>query len=255
MRVFPSRTSRCARQTALPLLLIALLAPAVAQAAAWYRVDLEQARISPEALTEGPRNFARREEGGALAPLIVPDRRGSGHALSVFSRATPEGARADRSEITVYSGVAPGRRWFLGLEAFLPGQVPAPQDWQILAQCVQPGSGKSPPISLDLEPDGSVSLIARSDADGFETLWNGPMPRDRWTGFVLEFEIGEAGFARLWVDGREVVARHLPLIWREGEPRCVLKTGLYRAPSTTYFEMLIDNVVLGDDRASVLPPK
>lgn len=225
------------------------------QAASWYRIDLEQALITQENLTEGPRSFTRREEGGALAPLIVPDRRGSGHALSIFSRATPEGARADRSEITIYSGIAPGRRWFLGLEALLPAEVPAPQDWQLFAQCVQPGSGKSPPISLDLEPDGSVSLVARSDADGFETLWNGPMPRDRWTGFVLEFEFGETGFARLWVDGQEVVARQLPLIWHEGEPRCVLKTGLYRAPSTSYFEMLIDNVILGDDRASVTPQR
>ncbi|MFT6533888.1 MAG: hypothetical protein ACJASC_003454 [Limimaricola cinnabarinus] len=237
------------------LILATLPVSGPTHAAAWYRIDLEQARITSEALTEGSRSFARREEGGALSPLIVPDRRGLGHALSIFSRATPEGARADRSEITIYSGIAPGRRWFLGLEALLPSEVPTPQDWQILAQCVQPGSGKSPPISLDLEPDGSVSLVARSDADGFETLWNGPMPRDRWTGFVLEFEFGEPGFARLWVDGQEVVARQLPLIWREGEPRCVLKTGLYRAPSTGYFEMLIDNVILGNDRASVTPQR
>jgi len=106
------------------------------------------------------------------------------------------------------------------------------------------GRRAAPPLSLNLEPNGDLSLVARDDGDTYDRLWSGPLPRGRWVRLVLGFRMGQTGRVRLWRDDRLVADRNQPLGWAAGERRCVLKTGLYRGAKTP-FEIRLDNVSLG----------
>jgi Polysaccharide lyase len=135
----------------------------------------------------------------------------------------------------------------------VPRASPPSDTWHLLLQCHQAGTQLPPPISLNLEPDGNLSLVVRDDADTYARLWSGPLPRGRWVRLVLGFRMGRDGQVRLWQDGRQVVYRRQPLGWAAGARRCVLKTGLYRGAATTPFTIRLDDIALGDSYRDVAP--
>lgn len=167
-------------------------------------------------IIDGHKRFAVILVGGAQPPAIRRDAQTGSNVLALGAGPTPPGQAADRADIRIYSGITYGRTWFTSLDVLIPHGTPRPQDWQVLLQCVQHGADRSPPISLDLEPDGRLSLIARSDADTYRSLWSAPLAQGRWTRLVLGLRMGADGRARLWVDGRAVADIRQTLGWRQG---------------------------------------
>ncbi len=217
-----------------------------ARADTYYRLDFDGARLNRQGLFEDGHKFALRTEGGGQPGRIVLDRRKGSKVLVLRTTATPAGAKKDRAEVQIYSGITFGREWFVGLEVFIPRADVFSDTWNVLLQCHQAGTLRTPPLSLNLEPNGDLSLVARGDADSYDRLWSGPLPRGRWVQLVLGFRMGQDGRVRLWQDGRLVTSQRRPLSgWAAGERRCVLKTGLYRGSAPTPFEIRLDNVMLG----------
>jgi Polysaccharide lyase len=243
-----------ARRTPVGLLFLAALLfvanPSVA--ATYYQLGLDDARLNRQGLFEDGRKFALTTEGGGQPARIRTDRKKGSRVLVLRTTPTPQGAKKDRAEIRIYSGISFERDWFVGLEVFVPRNVPPSDTWHLLLQCHQAGTNISPPISLDLEPDGNLSLVVRDDADTYDRLWSGPFPRGRWVQLVLGFRMGKDGRAQLWQDGRLVSSQRRSLGWNAGERRCVLKTGLYRGAAATPFEIRLDNVMLGDRYGDVV---
>lgn len=244
------------RALVVALLLTAAIPALPVPADTFYRLDLENAHLTEDRLVEGWRSFRIRREGGALRPEIVPlpPRTGGGHALDLSSATTTPGARADRAEITITSGIHFGDRWFLGLRVFIPEGVPDPKTWHLFMQCHQAGTATPPPLSLNLTHDGAIALVTRGTRDPYRVLWSTAATRGVWHRIVLAFEMEEAGRIRLWYAGTEVLSSNDLSVWRGGEARCTLKAGLYRGPSPDPFRMILDDVALGTDYRSVAPP-
>lgn len=233
---------------------LALLAPEARADVTWYRMTFEDVRSTAQGLEEAGKSFRFRREGGGAPLRVLRDPLSGSGALVLRSAPTPPAATRDRAEIQVYSGIDWDREWFASIRFRLSGLPPRLPEWQILMQCPQAGTDLPPPLSVDLEPDGRLALVARSEADAHETLWSAPLPRDRWMSLVLGFRMGEHGRARLWLDGERMVDRRMALGWRgRGERRCVLKAGIYRAPSPHPFELRLDDVTLADSYAAALP--
>lgn len=222
-----------------------------AVAAPYYLLDLEGAQIAPAHLYEGSKRYHLRLEGAAFAPRILPDRQG-GHLLELSTGPTPTGAAHDRAEVQLYGNLTYDKAWYVGLRLMVPQGTPAPRDWQIALQCHQNGTSLPPPISLDLEPDGTLALIARNEADRFETLWSAPVPQGRWMQIELGLDMGPRGRVQLWLNGTKRADIARPLGWQAGDRACALKTGIYRAASPQPFTMYLDDIMLGDTRADVL---
>lgn len=218
----------------------------------WYSLDFEAARLHPGALAEDGRRFALRREGGGRGALR-PDPAAASRVLELATGPTPRGARHDRAELQVHSGIAWDRTWYLGLDVLVPRGTVFSDTWHVLVQCPQAGWAGSPPLSLDLEPDGRLALVARGDVDAYRSLWSAPMPAGRWVRVVLGFRMGARGHARLWLDGRRVADIRQPLGWAGGEARCVLKTGIYRGAAATPFTLRLDNILLGSSLRAVRP--
>ncbi len=240
-------------RTCLAVLFCLLLCTGPGQANVYYDLDFEQTRLSAEVVHEDGKRFGLRVEGGAARPQLAPDPADSDTALVLRAHPTPQGARADRAELGLTSSIRFGQRYALAMQVLRPsGALVAQGRWHLFMQCHQAGTQVSPPLSLNLEPEGRFSVVARNDADGYERLWSGPMPANRWMDLVLEFTMGAPGEVRLWVDGRRVLSARPTLRWQEGEPRCSLKTGLYRGPSKAPFEMWFDDIRLGDSYRDVI---
>ncbi|MEQ6250931.1 heparin lyase I family protein [Sulfitobacter sp. HNIBRBA3233] len=236
---------------------IALLAglsigSSAARAGPYYLLDLEGSEIALPYLYEGTKRFHLRLEGATSAARAYDPRRGS-NVLVLSSGPTPRGQTKDRAEVQLYGNLTYGREWFVGLSVMIPRDVPVPEDWQVLLQCHQNGTSTSPPVSLDLEPDGRLALIARNDADTFETLWSVPMPRGRWVQIELGLDMGPQGRVQLWVDGRRRADIRRALGWAAGQRACAVKSGIYRGASRRPFTVYLDDIMLGDTRADVLP--
>jgi len=228
------------------------LAAGTAQANTYYSLEMERAGFTAKGMVEDGRDYAVTREGGGTAPRIVFDARANSDVLVLGSQSTPNGFEKDRSEMRIYSGTEFDRTWFLGMRVMQPQpQAVAPGNWHVFMQCHQAGTGKSPPVSLNLEEGGQFSLIARSSEDTYRKLWQGAMPAGRWMDIVLAFRMGAQGYVRLWVNGRAVSEHRLPLRWTGHEERCVLKTGVYRGASDRPVEMRFDDIRLGDSYRDV----
>jgi len=225
-----------------------------ARAQVYYQLEFDTARLTGQGVFEDGRKFTYRTQGGGLPARILPDRQKGSGVLVLRTEATPAGAKKDRAEVQIYSGITFDRDWFVGLEVLVPRAVTFSDTWHLLLQCPQAGTGRPPPLSLNLEPNGDLSLVARDDGDTYDRLWSGPLPRGRWVQLVLGFRMGKSGRVRLWQDGRLVASHRQPLGWAAGERRCVLKTGLYRGAATTPFEIRLDNVTLGSRYGDVVAP-
>ena len=233
---------------------LALLASAARADITWYRLTFDDLTPTAQGFRERGKAYRFRREGGGAPLHVVRDPHSGSDAAVLLAMPSPAGATRDRAEIQIHSGIAWDREWFASVRFRLPEAPQRLADWHILMQCPQPGTGRSPPLSVDLEPDGRLALVARSERDTHRSLWSAPLPRGRWTTLVLGFRMGERGRARLWLDGRLVVDRRMALGWEaSGERRCVLKTGIYRAPSSYPFEMRLDDVTLADSYEAALP--
>ena len=219
----------------------------------YYQLDFDDARIRDGAVHEDGRPFRLRRNGGGQPARIIFDPDKGSDVLELRTTPTPAGAESDRSELQIYSGVEYGRRFFLGFRLFVPADTVFSDTWHLLVQCHQAGTQLSPPLSLNLEPSGALSLVVRDDGDPYEQLWSGPLPRGRWVPVVLGFRLGRNGRVRLWIDGRVMTTRQQPLGWAAGERRCVLKAGLYRGPADTGFVLRLDDVRLADSYRDAKP--
>ncbi len=221
----------------------------------YYRLDFDSAKITSKGVSEKGREYRFRKEGGGMPGRIIKDQRNGSAVLELRSKPTPSGHSKDRAELEIYSGITFNRDWFYGFEVFLPTGVKMDETWQLLLQCHQNGTQKSPPISLNLDAGGNLVLISRRDADTYNPLWTGPMPKGRWVPVVLGFRMGEQGRARLWVDAKSVYDRRVPLGWSQGDRKCNLKTGIYRGESDQAFQVRLDKLALGDTYREVAPKK
>ncbi|UWR28350.1 polysaccharide lyase (plasmid) [Sulfitobacter sp. S223] len=226
------------------------VSPAVA--GPYYLLDLEGAEVAPSYLYEGTKRYRLRVQGGAATPAIRRDSQRGSNVLVLSTGPTPRGMKHDRSEVQLYGNVTYDKPWFVGLKMQIPQGTPAPRDWQVALQCHQNGTALSPPVSLDLEPDGTLSLVVRSDADRFEKLWSTRVTQGRWMQIELGLQMGRSGRVQLWLNGRKQLDIARPLGWAAGDAACALKTGIYRAASPQPFMMLLDDVMLGDTRADVI---
>jgi hypothetical protein len=218
----------------------------------YYLLDLEGADVTPDALYEGTKRYRLRLEGGATVPLIRRGGARGNNVLMLSTGPTPRGMGHDRAEVQLYGNLTYDKPWFVGFKMQVPQGTPVPRDWQIVLQCHQNGTSLSPPLSLDLEPDGSLALIARSDADRFETLWSTPLRQGRWMQIELGMQMGPRGRVQLWLDGVQRTDVRRPMGWAAGDAACALKTGIYRAASAQPFMVYLDDVMLGDTRADVI---
>ena len=219
-----------------------------AQAGTYYTLDMEGASISGGRLNEDGHRFRLRTEGGGTTPKLTTG------LLVLHTDASPPGATRDRAELQITSAIEFDRMWFLGMRVMQPFEDPiAPGQWHLFMQCPQWGATTPPPLSLNMEPGGLFSLVARSDVDRYERLWVGPMPVGRWLDLVIGFRMGERGHVRLWVNGTKVADVRTVLRWKAGQDRCTLKTGVYRAPGNAPFEMWFDDIRLGDTYNDVAP--
>lgn len=219
----------------------------------YYRLDFDSAQITPKGVNEKGRAYRLRREGGGMPGRIVNDQRNGSAVLELRSKPTPSGKSKDRAELQIYSGITFDRDWFYGFEVFVPAGTGMDDTWQLLLQCHQNGTSKSPPISLNLSASGKLILVSRRDADTYNALWTGPMPTGRWVPIVLGFRMGEKGRARMWVDAKPVYDRRTPLGWSQGDRKCNLKTGIYRGESDQAFRVRLDKIALGDSYREVAP--
>lgn len=240
------------RLAAILLAGLAGLVPAARADVTYYRMTFDTlVPAGPGFIAENDKRYRFRIEGGG-EPLRVKRDRGGARFVVLRSGPTPDGAVKDRAEISIHSGVDWNRDWATALR-FRVTDPTFPSEWQTLLQCPQSGADSPPPLSVDLEPDGTLSLVVRSEADRYEVLWNGPLSLDRWVTMALEFRMGTRGRVALWLDGVRMVERHLPLGWKEsGAKRCVLKTGVYRAPTPGPFTLHLDGFTLADSLAPAL---
>ena len=231
-------------------LMFACIGPAVA--GPYYLLDMEGAEVAPDSLYEGTKRYRLRLEGGSTLPRIRRDAQRRSTVLELSTGPTPRGTGHDRAEVQLYGNLTYDKPWFVGLRLMVPQGTAAPRDWQIMLQCHQNGTSLPPPLSLDLEPDGTLALIARNEADRFETLWSAPVRQGRWMRIELGMQMGPRGRVQLWLDGRRQVDIARPLGWATGDAACAVKTGIYRAASRQPFTMYLDDVMLGDTRADVV---
>lgn len=240
------------------LLVVLILAMGPARAEVQHRIGFDDARIESRddmaaglsRLFEDGRSQAIRREGGGLAPVIAADPVSGSAVLALATGPTPEGARADRVELTVAPGLAFGQDWAAGFSLYLPDQRLPEGNWTLILQCHQDGTGRSPPLSLNLDPDGSLVLVGRGEADSYRRLWSGPLPRGRWVEIDLGFRLGPGGAVRLALDGQVVAAGPMTLTWAAGQESCTLKTGIYRGPADMPLALRLDDVTLA---AGALP--
>ncbi|MGX9353373.1 heparin lyase I family protein (plasmid) [Shimia sp. W99] len=237
----------------LRLLAVVFLVSAPAVADTYYQLDFDDTAIRGNAVHEDGRTFQLHRDGGGQPARILHDPGKGSDVLELRTTPTPSSAGRDRSELQIYSGVDYGRQFSLGFRLFVPDGSVFSDDWHLLMQCHQAGTTLSPPLSLNLEPSGALSLVVRDDTDPYERLWSGPLPRGRWVPVVLEFRLGENGRLRLWVNERNVSTHRQPLGWATGESRCVLKIGLYRGPAETGFALRLDDIRLGDSYRDARP--
>ncbi len=219
----------------------------------YYRLDFDSAKITSKGVNEKGRAYRFRREGGGMPGRIVKDQRNGSAVLELRSKPTPSGQSKDRAELQIYSGITFNRDWFYGFEVFVPAGTVMDDTWQLLLQCHQNGTKKSPPISLNLSANGNLILVSRRDADKYAALWTGSMPKGRWVPIVLGFRMGAKGRARLWVDAKPVYDRRVPLGWSQGDRKCNLKTGIYRGDSGQAFRLRLDKIALGDSYREVAP--
>lgn len=147
-----------------------------AHAQIYYQLEFDTARLTGQSIFEDGRKFTYRTQGGGLPARILPDRQKGSGVLVLRTEATPAGAKKDRAEVQIYSGITFDRDWFVGLEVLVPRAVTFSDTWHLLLQCPQAGTGRPPPLSLNLEPNGDLSLVARDDGDTYDRLWPAPCP-------------------------------------------------------------------------------
>ncbi|UYV37178.1 polysaccharide lyase [Rhodobacteraceae bacterium D3-12] len=249
-----SRFPGAIRAFASVLLLLCLALPLGADVT-YYHMTFDQLRPVAGGFEERGKRYPFRRDGGGAALATRRDARIGSTVLVLKTDPTPPGADRDRAEVQIHSGISWRRDWVASLRFRIPDHTSVVADWQTLMQCPQVGNDLPPPISVDLEPDGRISLVVRSERDVHEIIWSAPLPRGRWSTLALGFRMGADGRARLWLDGRKMVDVRLPLGWVEAEELCVLKTGIYRAPSPNPFELHLDDVTLGDSYTGTRLPK
>jgi hypothetical protein len=226
--------------------------PACAQTAPLYEITGERSRVESDRLTDGPsKAYPFKFEGGGVRPELVYDERLQSHVLVFRTASTPAGARKDRSELSLYSGVEYNRPWALGMKAFIAPDSTFPKTWQSIVQCPQAGGGGTPVFSLSLSSPDRFLLVARNSERPYRAFATGQLPVGRWFDMELELTLGEKGFARLWVDGRVVAEGEAVLRYKGDAGRCTLKIGIYRGSEPEPFELRVDDVRFGTDRESV----
>ncbi|GAB5435135.1 hypothetical protein TRM7615_04785 [Falsiruegeria mediterranea M17] len=234
---------RCAKLASLVLLANCLMVQIVC-ADTYYGLDFEGAELASEGVQDNGKFYRLRTGGGGQDGKFSSGGRGS--ALLLETGPTPAGANYDRTELQIYSGITWERPWHVGFDLFLPRNAKISDDWQLLLQCPQHGVATSPPISLNLYPESTLTLVSRTESDTYEPLGSVALPRGRWVSVVMGFRMGANGYARLWIDGKKVVSVSSALGWKQGKQQCTLKTGIYRGRTDNGFSLKLDNIALGD---------
>jgi hypothetical protein len=224
----------------------------------YYTYDMEDAPTRREQRAgvgrdAGKKKMEFRQEGGGQDAEFVYDNIAKSNVLVIRTDPTPGGRIKDRTELQVYSGVTFGRPWALGMSVFIPKDITFTDNWHLLAQCHQGGGGGalSPPLSLNLVAPDKLVIVSRSDEDKYRALHTEAMPRGKWVRLEMEFQMGENGNAKLWMDGKKVADEAAPLRFKEGTDKCSLKVGTYRGKATTPHELRLDDVRFGDSREAV----
>lgn len=152
----------------------------------------------------------------------------------------------------------PGTTRWLSWSTRFPGDFPAvPGDgWLVFWQYHGPPYVGSP--SLGFGVVGTHLALERNQSYAYDTIWTGPMPRDRWIDFrmLVRFAQDSTGFVELWVDGVQQVftAGRRRLYMRTIEPDQIsgveIDPLLYRDSDMFEFATLDHD----DVRFDVVPP-
>jgi hypothetical protein len=156
----------------------------------------------------------------------------------------------NRSQVLQSDLQKEGSEAFYGWATFFPQDYPVTPEWQVLVSWTPISGVSAAPIVL--ETRGDIIQLRLTSRD--KPLWSAPLQRGSWHRFVLHLGFSEQpaqGFAELWYDDKQVLAR-TPA--RTGTD-VYLKLGLNRDPKipvpSTVFHT---GMKRGNTREEVLPP-
>jgi hypothetical protein len=243
----------------------------VANAWIWHpayfsRLDIEDAYIYPQGhqyegrLADNGYTLDNVREGAGQLPQLVtsPAYGAAGYALKFQTLASA--APKDRTEYKHYYGLPFNYNYYFTFALYIPADVPNPSSWQIFAQWYQNGcsSCPTPPLTLNLKPDGNYALIVRNDVDSYKEIYVEPLPRGRWVKFFVQtyFSLNNQGFLRLYVDDawKADYTGNLGYFSSEGAYNVVSRFGIYRAGANQVFTMYFDEIRTGTNMNEVKIP-
>jgi hypothetical protein len=219
-----------------------------------YELNFESGVVSEGKLNEasGRKSYPVSTTGAGQVPRIVFDATLKSKVLNFEVGPTPPDKGKDRSELAIYSGIDFGKTFWISMKVMVPSGNSVANNWHSLLQCPQAGMPSSPPpFSISMATPAKLMLISRSSEDKFKVFGRGDLPVGQWVQLELELKMGDAGRASLYLDGQLVSSGEAPLRFKEGQPRCTLKVGVYRGQASTPYAMRVDDIRLGTTRRSV----
>jgi hypothetical protein len=107
-------------------------------------------------------------------------------------------------------------------------------EWGLIWQ-IHDDTDETPPLTLQLEDEGSGPELWLGPGSGDETYWEAPFPGfDTWFEVVVRVEFGAAGSVEVWLDGEQQTLENGETIWEDTDTLAVApsydKLGTYRSP-------------------------
>lgn len=212
----------------------------------WHAQRAAESRIG---VVRRPRIQGRYAARFTVRPNdVVNPGLGTGHRAEVYARGSEDGYPDGEGTVRYY-----------GWCTFLPRKFKPTDNWEIISQWKNAGSG-SPPVYMRLQKT-QLYLMAENDAhNAANTVWTSPISLGRWHRFVLRTKYGttsETGSLKLWYDGKlalPLTPRSTMLFDRRtggGLPN-YWKLGLYRSAAVEFRQTVYhDGAFVGRSYRSV----